>query len=77
MKRNIFNPSLKLIIFAVVLYILNVLLILQLIPIFESQTAGAKIVNLIVSPPNFIFEDLTELSSTTLNFTLLPSSPPF
>ena len=76
MKKNIFNPSLKLIIFAVVLYILNLLLILQLIPVFESQTAGARIVNLVVSPPNFIFEDLTGLSSTAFNFTILPSSPP-
>ena len=77
MKKNIFYPNWKIIILAVIIFILNIMLILQLIPVFESQTLGAKIVNLIVSPPNFFFEDLTGLSSTALNFTLLPSGPPF
>ncbi len=77
MKERIFKLNWKVIILTIVLYILNILLILQLIPVFESQSFGAEIVNLIVSPPNFFFEDLTGLSSTALNFTLLPSSLPF
>jgi hypothetical protein len=77
MKTKIFNPNQKLIIFSIVLYIINILIILQLIPVFESQSFGAEIINLIVSPPNFIFEDLIGLSSTALNFTILPSGPPF
>ena len=77
MKKNIFYPSLKLVILAVVFYIINIVIILSIIPVLESQTLGAKLVNLIVSPPNFFFEDLTGLSSTALNFTLLPSGPPF
>ena len=53
------------------------MIILSIIPVLESQTLGAKIVNLIITPPNFFFEDLTGLSLTALNFTLLPSGPPF
>ena len=77
MTLKIFKPTLKLIILSIILFVINVIIILQLIPVFESQTLGAKIINLIISPPNFIFEDLTGLSSTALNFTLLPSNPPF
>ena len=77
MTLKIFKPTLKLIILSIILFVINVIIILQLIPVFESQTLGAKIINLIISPPNFIFEDLTGLSSTALNFTLLPSGPPF
>jgi hypothetical protein len=75
--EKMFKPALKLITFTVILFSLNVLLILQLIPIFESQTLGAKIVNLVVFPANFLFEDLTSLSSTAINFTILPSGPAF
>jgi|SRR3989344_481337 len=74
---NILKPNPKIIISSIILFIINVILILQLIPVFESQTLGAKIINLIVSPPNFFFEDLTGLSSTALNFTLLPSGSSF
>ena len=62
MKRNIFYPDLRIIFLAIVLYVINIILILQLIPVFESQTIGAKIVNFIVSPPNFFFEDLLGIS---------------
>lgn len=77
MKERIFTLSWRIIIITIVVYILNILLILQLIPVFESQSLGAELTNLIISPPNFFFEDLTGLSSTALNFTLLPSGPPF
>ena len=63
MKRNIFYPNLKKIIWAIVLFVGSILLILQLIPVFESQTIGAKIVNLVVSPANFLFEDLFGINS--------------
>ena len=63
MKRNIFYPNLRVIILAIVLYIINIIIILQLIPVFESQTVGAKFVNLVVFPPNFFFEDLLGISS--------------
>ena len=63
MYWKIFKPNLKLIIFSIILFIINILIILQLIPVFESQTPGAKIVNLIVSPPNFFFEDLLGITS--------------
>ena len=63
MKARMFTPNRKLIILAIALYIINILIILQLIPVFESQSFGAKIVNLILSPPNFIFEDLLGINS--------------
>ncbi|MEK6872615.1 MAG: hypothetical protein AABW90_01220 [Nanoarchaeota archaeon] len=56
----------KLIILSIIVYILNILLILQLIPVLESQTFGAKTINLLVSPPNFIFEDLLGISSVKI-----------
>ena len=56
----------KLIIFSVIVYILNILLILQLIPVLESQTFLSKTINLLVSPPNFIFEDLLGISSVKI-----------
>ena len=55
---KIFKPNLKLIALAIFLYIINIIIILQLIPVFESQTVGAKFVNLVVFPPNFLFEDV-------------------
>ncbi|MEK6895192.1 MAG: hypothetical protein AABX48_01600 [Nanoarchaeota archaeon] len=58
MKKHFFTLSKGVIISTVILLILNVILILQLIPVFESQTLNAKIVNAIVSPPNFIIEDI-------------------
>ena len=51
------------VVLAVVLYALNILLILQLIPVLESQTINAKIVNLFVFPANFLFEDLLGINS--------------
>ena len=52
---NILKPNLRIVISSIILFAINVILILQLIPVFESQTLGAKIINLIVSPPNFFF----------------------
>ena len=63
MKKNIFYPNWKIIILTIMFYIFNTLLILQLVPIFESQTFGAKLVNLIVFPLNFFFEDLLGINS--------------
>ena len=60
---SIFKPTWKLIIFSVILYIINIMIILSIIPVLESQTLGAKIVNLIVALPNFFFEDLLGISS--------------
>ena len=77
MRRKIFKWSWKLGILAIILYVINIIIILQFIPIFESQSFEAKIINLIISPPNFFFEDLTGISSTAFNFTILPSGPPF
>ena len=45
------------------IFAVNILVILQLIPVFESQTLGARIINLIVSPPNFLFEDVFGINS--------------
>ena len=53
----------KVLIFAIILFVLNVILILQLIPVFESSSISARIVNLVVSPSNFIFEDLFGINS--------------
>ena len=63
MKERIFTLNFGIIIITIVVYVLNILLILQLIPVFESQSFGAKIVNLIVSPPNFFFEDVFGINS--------------
>ena len=63
---KIFKPNLKLIIFAIILFIINILIILQLIPVFESQNLEAKFVNLIISPPNFFFEDLLGITSVKI-----------
>lgn len=60
---KIFKPNLKLIVFAIILYIINIIIILQLIPVFESQDIGAKFVNLLAFPPNFMFEDLLGITS--------------
>ncbi|MEK6847295.1 MAG: hypothetical protein AABY16_03955 [Nanoarchaeota archaeon] len=62
-KKNVFYPNLKKIILTVVLFAGSIMLILQLIPVFESQTIGAKIVNLFLSPANFLFEDLFGVNS--------------
>ena len=70
MYWKIFKPNLKLIVFAIVLYIINIFIVLQLIPVFESQEIGAKFVNLLVSPPNFIFEDLLGITSVKIIDTL-------
>ena len=53
----------KVLIFAIIIFALNILLILQLIPVFESSTINSKIVNLVVSPGNFFFEDLLGVNS--------------
>ena len=63
MKERIFTLNFGINIITIVVYVLNILLILQLIPVFESQSFGAKIVNLIVSPPNFFFEDVFGINS--------------
>ena len=63
MKRNIFYPNFKTIILSIALFIGSILLILQLIPIFESQTIWANVINFIVFPPNFIFEDIFGINS--------------
>ncbi len=64
MKRNnIFYPNWRIIILAIAIYIINILIILQLIPVLEGQSFGDKAINLIVSPPNFFFEDLLGISS--------------
>ncbi|MDO8467636.1 MAG: hypothetical protein Q7S56_01660 [Nanoarchaeota archaeon] len=63
MKKQFFTLSKWVIVSTVILFILNVILILQLIPVLESQTLNAKIVNAIVSPPNFIIEDLLGINS--------------
>ena len=60
---NIFKPNLKIIISSIILIVINVIIILQLIPVFESQTPGSKIINLIVFPPNFFFEDILGITS--------------
>ena len=44
-------------------FAVNIFVILQLIPVFESQSVGANIVNAIVFPPNFIFEDVFGINS--------------
>ena len=63
MRKKIFTSNWKVIILAIILYILNIILILQLIPVFESQTLNAKIINLLIFPPNFFFEDLLGINS--------------
>lgn len=63
---NVLKPNLKTIIFSIILFVINVIIILQLIPVFESQTTEAKIINLIVSPPNFFFEDILRITGIKL-----------
>ena len=63
---KIFKPNLKLTLFAIILFAINFIIILQLIPVFESQTIGAKLVNLVIFPPNFIFEDLLGITSVKI-----------
>lgn len=60
---NILKPNLKIIIFSVILFAINIIIILQLIPVFESQNLSSKIINLIIFPPNFFFEDILGITS--------------
>ena len=60
---NIFKPNLKIIIFSIILFVINIIIILQLVPVFESETPSSKIINLIVFPPNFFFEDIFGITS--------------
>ncbi len=53
-------------ILAVVIYALNILLILQLIPVFEADDPASDFVNLIVAPANFLFEDLFGITSVRI-----------
>ena len=64
--KNIFQPNRKLLIVSIILFIFNVLLILQLIPVFESKTVEASIINLIIFPSNFIFEDIFKITSNRI-----------
>ncbi|MBI2449488.1 hypothetical protein HYV49_04290 [Candidatus Pacearchaeota archaeon] len=57
-KRGFFALTWKILLLSVVIYALNIIVILQLIPVFESSSIGAKFVNAIIFPVNFIFEDL-------------------
>ncbi|MEK6871356.1 MAG: hypothetical protein AABX16_00460 [Nanoarchaeota archaeon] len=61
--KKIFQPNLKLIITSLILFAINVLIILQLIPVLENQSGWAMFINLIIFPPNFIFEDVFDISS--------------
>ncbi len=63
MPKNFLKPTRNLIFLSIIIFILNIMLILQLIPVFESQTFGSETVNLIVFLPNFIFEDLLGITS--------------
>ncbi len=76
-RRGFFKLTWGILILAVIIYALNILLILQLIPVFEADDPASDFVNLIVAPANFFFEDLSGISSSGLNFTLLPSNGPF
>lgn len=60
---NFLKPTRKLIITSIILYIINIMIILQLIPVFESSKLGDKIINFLISPPNFFFEDLLGITS--------------
>lgn len=62
-KRGFFTLTWKILIFSIVIYALNIIIILQLVPVFESSNLGAKLTNAIVFPANFIFEDLIGLES--------------
>ena len=63
MLENFLKPTRNLIVLSIIIFALNFILILQLIPVFESQTFNSEIVNLFVFPPNFIFEDLLGITS--------------
>ena len=63
MKQTFFHPTWKLIALTLLVSTAHLLLILQLIPVFESQTTPAKLVNLIVFPANFLFEDILGITS--------------
>ena len=76
-RKGFFKLTWGVLLLTVVIHVLNILLILQLIPVFEQDDLLSDFINLIIAPANFLFEDLTGISSTGLNFTLLPSSGPF
>ncbi len=63
MHLKIFKPNLKLVIIIAVVYIINIIIILQLAPVLESQTIQGKIINLLIFPSNFIFEDMFNITS--------------
>ncbi len=52
----------KILILSIVIYIINIIIILQLIPVFESSDLGSKIINLLVFSANFFFEDLLRIT---------------
>ena len=66
MKNNFFKFNWKVFAVTVVISIINFVLILQLIPVFEGSTLIAGIMNLVIFPPNFLFEDLFGASSVRI-----------
>ena len=76
-RGGFFKLTWGILLLTVVIYALNIMLILKLVPVFEQNDLLSEAVNLIIAPANFLFEDLTGISSAGFNFTLLPSSPPF
>lgn len=65
-RRGFFKLTWGILMLAVVIYALNILLILQLIPVFEADDLASDIVNLVVFPANFFFEDLLGITSVRI-----------
>ena len=62
-EEKISRDFYKLAILSFIILAINILIILSIVPVLESSTLPSKIVNLIVFPSNFIFEDLFGISS--------------
>ena len=58
-----FRPTWRIGIVTLVLAVLHLVLILQLIPVFENDSINAEVVNAVVFPGNFFFEDLLGITS--------------
>ena len=60
-RRGFFRLGWGILILSVIIYALNLILILQLSPVFEKQDYFSRVINLIIFPANFLLEDIFEM----------------
>ncbi|MEK9184804.1 MAG: hypothetical protein AAB866_01400 [Patescibacteria group bacterium] len=58
-----FRLTWKILVLTIIIFSLDLIAILQLIPVFESSSLGAEFVNAVIFPANFLFEDIFGIES--------------